>query len=700
MTVTFIIGYIVAAVILVGLINLFVLKSRHKSKLNQSKGQQVNEESKSQNNPSKFKMSDLEQNNDAKNASSSQISEEKKRYFNNDQSHYKEDNDINNDKRKNHFEEEQEQQDSSSEQIHPEQKQTSHFLHYSDDEQRNTHSEDTVNHNDRDVNNQHLSKDSIYEPINPDSQEGRVNERIKNQNQDFVFGKGITRGKILAAMLFGMFIAILNQTLLNVALPRINTEFNISASTGQWLMTGFMLVNGILIPISAFLFNKYSYRKLFLIALVLFTIGSLVCGISTNFPIMMGGRVLQAIGAGILMPLGSNVIVTIFPPEKRGVAMGTMGIAMILAPAIGPTLSGYIVQNYDWNVMFYGMFFIGIIAIVIGLFWFKLYQSTTNPKADIPGIIYSTIGFGSLLYGFSEAGNKGWGSTEIVTMFIVGTVFIIFFILRELRMKAPMLSLEVLKYPTYTLTTIINMIVMMSLYGGMILLPLYLQNLRGFSALDSGLLLLPGALVMGALGPVAGKLLDTIGIKPLAIFGIGIMTYATWELSKLNMDTTYLHIMWIYIVRSFGMAFVMMPIITAGMNALPPRLISHGNAFVNTMRQLAGSIGTAILVTVMTTQQTNHLSAFGEELDKTNPVIQDHMRELAQQYGGESAAMKLLLEHVNKLASVEGVNDAFIVATIISAIALILSLFLQGKKKAQLSAEKANAEDYPSQQDK
>ena len=382
------------------------------------------------------------------------------------------------------------------------------------------------------------------------------------------------------------------------------------------------------------------------------------------------------------------------------IAMGTMGIAMILAPAIGPTLSGYIVQNYDWNVMFYGMFFIGIIAIVIGLFWFKLYQSTTNPKADIPGIIYSTIGFGSLLYGFSEAGNKGWGSTEIVTMFIVGTVFIIFFILRELRMKAPMLSLEVLKYPTYTLTTIINMIVMMSLYGGMILLPLYLQNLRGFSALDSGLLLLPGALVMGALGPVAGKLLDTIGIKPLAIFGIGIMTYATWELSKLNMDTTYLHIMWIYIVRSFGMAFVMMPIITAGMNALPPRLISHGNAFVNTMRQLAGSIGTAILVTVMTTQQTNHLSAFGEELDKTNPVIQDHMRELAQQYGGESAAMKLLLEHVNKLASVEGVNDAFIVATIISAIALILSLFLQGKKKAQLSAEKANAEDYPSQQDK
>lgn len=658
MTATFIIIYIVVALILIGFINFFLIKRKRKNK-DKRVEQRSTIDSKRESNQSKFKASDLEQTTKS-NTDPTQS------------------NDIEDEKRKNHFDSEI---DNASQSINTDSKEDRNALSH-----KNQEEDDASN--------------DVLNPIDPNSTEGRVNERIKNQESNFIFGKGITRGKILAAMLFGMFIAILNQTLLNVALPKINTEFNISASTGQWLMTGFMLVNGILIPISAFLFNKYSYRKLFIIGLALFTLGSLVCAISFNFPIMMSGRVLQAIGAGILMPLGSNVIVTIFPPEKRGVAMGTMGIAMILAPAIGPTLSGYIVQNYDWNVMFYGMFFIGIIAIVIGLFWFKLYQSTTNPKADIPGIIYSTIGFGSLLYGFSEAGNKGWGSTEIVTMFIVGTVFIIFFILRELRMKAPMLSLEVLKYPTYTLTTVINMIVMMSLYGGMILLPLYLQNLRGFSALDSGLLLLPGALVMGALGPVAGKLLDTIGIKPLAIFGIGIMTYATWELSKLNMDTTYLHIMWIYIVRSFGMAFVMMPIMTSGMNALPPRLISHGNAFVNTMRQLAGSIGTAILVTVMTTQQTNHLSAFSEELDKTNPVIQDHMRELAQQYGGESAAMKLLLEHVNKLASVEGVNDAFIVATIISAIALILSLFLQGKKKAQLSAEKANAEDYPSQQDK
>ena len=638
MTTTFIISYIVLALIIVGVINLFLIRSRRKAKRQQKEQHFATRQS----NQSKFKASDLDKTTDQ---SSQHTAREEARIDNQDNQ-----NQVSLNKQTEGSEQDQE----------------------------------LFNDNKDDV---------AFAAKNPESEEYKVNEKIKKEHKNFIFGEGVSRGKILAALLFGMFIAILNQTLLNVALPKINTEFNISASTGQWLMTGFMLVNGILIPITAYLFNKYSYRKLFLVALVLFTIGSLICAISMNFPIMMVGRVLQAIGAGVLMPLGSIVIITIYPPEKRGAAMGTMGIAMILAPAIGPTLSGYIVQNYHWNVMFYGMFIIGIIAILVGFIWFKLYQYTTNPKADIPGIIFSTIGFGALLYGFSEAGNKGWGSVEIETMFAIGIIFIILFVIRELRMKAPMLNLEVLKFPTFTLTTVINMVVMMSLYGGMILLPIYLQNLRGFSALDSGLLLLPGSLIMGLLGPFAGKLLDTIGLKPLAIFGIAVMTYATWELTKLNMDTPYMTIMGIYVLRSFGMAFIMMPMVTAAINALPGRLASHGNAFLNTMRQLAGSIGTAILVTVMTTQTTQHLSAFGEELDKTNPVVQDHMRELASQYGGQEGAMKVLLQFVNKLATVEGINDAFIVATIFSIIALILCLFLQSNKKAKATAQKLDADN-------
>ena len=225
-------------------------------------------------------------------------------------------------------------------------------------------------------------------------------------------------------------------------------------------------------------------------------------------------------------------------------------------------------------------------------------------------------------------------------MFIIGVVFIILFVIRELTMKAPMLNLEVLKSPTYTLTTYkhgsndefirrYDFITIIS------------SKFTWFLSIRFWFTIITRIIINGVLGPVAGKLLDTIGLKPLALFGIAVMTYGTYELTKLNMDTSYLHIMSIYVIRSIGMAFVMMPLITAAINALPPRLISHGNAFLNTMRQLAGSIGTAILVTVMTTQSTNHLNAFATELDKTNPVIQDHVREMAAQYGVNKVHYKL-----------------------------------------------------------
>ncbi|MBY7665374.1 DHA2 family efflux MFS transporter permease subunit [Staphylococcus agnetis] len=522
----------------------------------------------------------------------------------------------------------------------------------------------------------HFQKQDIHE------RQSTLNTTQPSSEKDapsYVFKKGITRNKILIAMVFGMFITILNQTLLNTALPVINTDFNISASTGQWLMTGFMLVNGILIPVSAYFFQKFSYRSLFLVSMIVFSIGSLVCAIAWNFPVMMTGRVLQAIGAGVLMPLGTNVFMTIFPPQKRGMAMGILGVAMILAPAIGPTLSGYIVENFDWHIMFYGMFVVGLISFAISYIWFGIYQKTTQPKADVPGIIFSTLGFGALLYGFSEAGNKGWGSFEIIAMFIIGVIFITAFVIREMTMKLPMLDFSVLKYSGYTLTALINMIVTMSLFGGMILLPLYLQNLRGFSALDSGLLLLPGAIIMGLMGPIAGKLLDTIGIKPLAIVGLAIMTYATWELTKLTMDTPYVSILMIYILRSFGMSFIMMPIMTAGMNALPSRLISHGNALMNTSRQLAGSIGTAILVTVMTRQTETHFSTFQQHFDKTNPFIKDQLQMMAQKLGGQEQAMGAITKLYKVLASVDGVNSAFWIATALSFLAFVLSFFLKGK---------------------
>lgn len=499
---------------------------------------------------------------------------------------------------------------------------------------------------------------------------------------------------VVAVLILGMFVSILNQTIINVALPPLMNEFNVSTSTAQWLITGFMLVNGILVPISAFLVSRFTYRKLFIAAMLFFTVGSIICATSGNFTMMMTGRVVQAVGAGILMPVGMNIFMTLFPPNKRGAAMGLLGVAMILAPAIGPTVTGWVIENYSWNLMFYGMFVIGLIITFLSFKFFTLAQPVSKTKLDVFGVISSSIGLGSLLYGFSEAGNNGWTSAEVVITLIIGVIGLAVFIWRELTTDNKMLDLQVFKYPTFTFTLVINAIVTMALFGGMLLLPVYLQNIRGFTPMESGLLLLPGSLIMGIMGPVAGKLFDKYGIRPLAIVGLAITTFATYKFTTLSMDTPYSVIMTDYIIRSIGMSFIMMPIMTAGMNALPMKLISHGTATQNTSRQVAGSIGTAILITLMTQQTTAHVADYGNMLTTSNPILVDKVHGMGQSLAalagsaqaGDTMSTQLLFGQISKLSAINGINDAFLIATILAGIAWVLSFFLPSGNKPNRKA--------------
>ncbi|GMR67263.1 MULTISPECIES: DHA2 family efflux MFS transporter permease subunit [Bacillus] len=499
---------------------------------------------------------------------------------------------------------------------------------------------------------------------------------------------------VVAVLILGMFVSILNQTIINVALPPLMNEFNVSTSTAQWLITGFMLVNGILVPISAFLVSRFTYRKLFVAAMLFFTVGSIICAISGNFTMMMTGRVIQAVGAGILMPVGMNIFMTLFPPHKRGAAMGLLGVAMILAPAIGPTVTGWVIENYSWNLMFYAMFIIGLIITFLSLKFFTLAQPVSKTKLDIFGVVSSSIGLGSLLYGFSEAGNNSWTSAEVIISLVIGVIGLALFIWRELTTDNKMLDLQVFKYPVFTFTLVINAIVTMALFGGMLLLPVYLQNIRGFTPIESGLLLLPGSLIMGIMGPVAGKLFDKYGIRPLAIIGLAITTYATYEFTKLSMDTPYSVIMTDYIIRSIGMSFIMMPIMTAGMNALPMKLISHGTATQNTSRQVAGSIGTAILITLMTQQTTAHVADYGNMLTTSNPILVDKVHGMGQSLAalagsaqaGDAMGTQLLYGQISKLSAINGINDAFLIATILAGVAWVLSFFLPSGNKPNRKA--------------
>lgn len=494
---------------------------------------------------------------------------------------------------------------------------------------------------------------------------------------------------ILVVLLLGVFVSILNQTLLNVAIPHLMTEFNASADTIQWLSTGYMLTTGILVPISAFLIGTFSTRQIFITSMILFTVGSFICSISTSFSIMLIGRIIQASGSGVMMPLMMTVILDLFPPQTRGKAMGTMAIALFFAPAIGPTMSGWLIDNFSWRYLFYVVIPIALMDIVLAVVYLKNVTTRNRPRFDFLGLATAIIGFSTLLYGFSEAGSKGFGDTVVIASIVLGVVFLILFVIRELTAKEPMLDLRVFRYGVFTLTTVVGCIVNMAMFGAMILTPIYIQNIRGFTPFESGLLMLPGAILMGIVAPFAGALFDKIGARPLAIFGLAITTIATWEFSKLTNDTTYGHVMWLYTFRMFGMAFIAMTIQTEGLNQLPRHLYSHGTAASNTARQVASSLGTAILVSVMTTRATVHMADYQNHLTSTNPHLMDILNQIAQglsaQLGqslaaGHAAAQYVLYGLAMQQSTIDGINDSFMVATVIALIALALSFFIKRVK--------------------
>jgi len=474
----------------------------------------------------------------------------------------------------------------------------------------------------------------------------------------------LRRGPIVAALIIAAFVAILSQTLLNVALPVMMEDLGINANTIQWLSTGYMLVNGVLVPVSAFLIDRFTTRQLFMAAVGLFTIGTVICAVAPNFELLLTGRLIQAAGAGILMPLMSVIFLTIFPIEERGKAMGMMGLAMIFAPAVGPTLSGWIVEHYDWRVLFYIVLPISVFSLIFGAVSMKNVTKNTMPKLDSLGIVFSTLGFGGLLYGFSDAGHDGWDSTRVIVSLVVGVVALALFFWREWTIDKPILEFRVFKYDMYSLTTVINVIITMAMFSGMILLPIYLQSIRGFSPMDAGLLLLPGAILMGIMSPITGIIFDKVGARWLSVVGLIITTYTTYEFSQLTVDTTYTHLIIMYSLRMFGMSMLMMPIQTAGMNQLPQRLNAHGSAMSQTLRNVAGALGTAFLVTLMTNAATSRV------------------KELVVQNNIDPANQAAMLE-VTQQGTIYGINHSFAISTWMTVVALVLAFFIRKVKPHQ-----------------
>ncbi|MCM3785663.1 DHA2 family efflux MFS transporter permease subunit [Neobacillus mesonae] len=467
----------------------------------------------------------------------------------------------------------------------------------------------------------------------------------------------VKKSMLLFILILGCFLSTLNQTLLNVALNDLMNVFDVSATTIQWLATGFMLVNGVLIPITAYLMKRYTTRQLFVSSMLFLLLGTIICAISPNFSILLLGRMLQAAGTGIITPLMMSVILIIFPIEKRGSVMGLIGFAIIFAPAIAPTLAGFIIEYVSWRWLFIGLAPFILIVILLSMKYLVNVTQTAKTKLDFVSVILSTIGF--ILYGFSSAGSKGWDSTVVIFSLVIGLTFTFLFCVRQIKSDDPLLNLDVFRNKTFTLTSLINVLVTMLMYADMILLPMYLQSSRGFTAFEAGLLLLPGAVINAFLSPVTGKLYDKFGAKPLFVIGLLFIIPSMFAVTNLTQSTTYMYLLVRTIFLRIGLSFITMPLNTAGLNALPKELGTHGSAVNNTVRQIAGAIGTAVVITIYTAQAASHTA----EIKMQNPIAS--------------------AEQITSLSAMLGSSDAYFFMMTLGIIAFILSLFMPKRSSAK-----------------
>ncbi|WP_413627722.1 MDR family MFS transporter [Fructilactobacillus vespulae] len=479
-------------------------------------------------------------------------------------------------------------------------------------------------------------------------------------------GKPYNRTMFVLLLLIGAFVAVLNQTILATAFPTLMDAFDINTSTVQWLTTGFMMVNGILIPVSAWLSTRVNTKWLYLGAMLIFEIGTVMAFVAPTFQVLFAARLIQAVGVGVIMPLLQTIMLSIFPAEKRGTAMGMAGIVIGLAPAIGPTLSGWVIDNYTWRDLFGILIPIAGLVLVLGVFYVKPVLKTTKSKLDFLSLTLSTIGFGSALYGFSSVGGDGWGSKTVIISLVIGAIFIGLFIWRQLTMEEPFLNLSVFKSPEFSISTMIASVVYMALIGVEMVLPLYLQIVRGMTAFHSGLTLLPGAVMMGVMSPITGKIFDKFGAKKLAMGGLFLLTLGTFPFMFVTKTTPVNYITVLYMIRMFGMAMTMMPVTTSGMNALPIKMMSHGTAVNNTVRQICGSIATAIMVSILANVTTNNMPA--KQILKIDPI----------QYG--SLAIN---------ATLKGYAAAFAIAFGICVVAFLGTFFLKRGNRTKAESEEA-----------
>lgn len=457
---------------------------------------------------------------------------------------------------------------------------------------------------------------------------------------------------ITIALVLAGFFCMLSETVLNMALKSLMEEFSISATTVQWLSTGYMLIMGISIPISAFLTKTFTTRQLYISSVSIFIVGTIISGAAPTFSILLLGRLIQAVGTGVLIPNIINTLLIINPVEKRGKALGIFNLVMFCAPAIGPTLSGFIVQSLNWRWLFLGIAPFSLIILFLGYVYLKNVTEISQTKLDISSVILSTIGFGGFIYGVS---NIGQSILIMGVPIIIGCIALIAFVLRQTHMPDPILDMQPFQYPMFTIGTILIIIMHMINFSMMLILPMYLEGALGLTAFTAGLMMLPGGLINGIVSPISGHLYDKYGAKVLILPGFLISTIVFFLFTcTLSLQIAIPVIIALHCLSLLAVGLINTPTQTNSLNQLSLESAPHGTAIMNTLQQIAGALGTSLFIAIMSYNQNKYLSSINAKDIKT----------------------------YQPLSLVYGVHKVFVIQTCILFIAVILSLFLKRKKVA------------------
>ncbi len=501
----------------------------------------------------------------------------------------------------------------------------------------------------------------------------------------------------LISLVLGVFASALVSSSVNVALPTMMAVFGVNPDSIQWVVTAYILVSGVAVPISGYLCVRFGAKRTLLSALALFTLGSLLCSIAWSNNSLIVFRIIQAMGGGLIIPVVMSILYFVIPREKMGLAMGVFGIAVMVAPVIGPTLGGIIVDLLSWQWIFIVNIPVGITAIALVSILLEETPRQTNIKPDILGMVICSTACFSLLLALSQGQQQGWTSLYIVNLLLVAGFGFVLFIIWESIFPEPLLDLRILNNRTLILSILAYSLYTILTYSGSFFIPLYAQNIMGYTPKQTGLMLMPQSLVMAVVMVLSGILFDKFGARMICLAGIFITGYYTYQLHTLTTSISYGSIEWLLMKRAIGMGLVGMPLMTVGMNTIPKHMTAQGSAFSNLFRQLAASIGIPILVSVMTTRQVIHAAWLADTVTYGSPATISTISKLVglfNLYGikvqspySSSAALGVISMLNSKEALVCGMQDVFIVAAAMSAVALPLCLFLS-KKAEQAEIEK------------